>query len=345
MIELTRGDILQDQAEALVNTVNCVGVMGRGIALQFKKRFPANFKAYKKACDAGEVQPGRMNVHFTGLLTGPKYVINFPTKRHWRAKSRMKDIEAGLTALVSEVERLGIRSIAIPPLGCGLGGLHWPNVRRRIAAAFAALPEVQVTLYEPAGAPAAREQVAAKKAPRMTPGRAVLVGLMDRYLAGLMEPWVTLLELHKLMYFAQEAGEPLRLKFRKAHYGPYAENLRHVLSAVEGHMVTGYADGGDAPTKELELVPGTLEKAKTLLATKPDTVARFERVSQVVEGFESPYGLELLASVHWLVAHEGLREEGDVTQALHTWNQRKQRFSPRQVGIALGALQEHGWVN
>ena len=122
MIEYKRGDILAEDAEALVNTVNTVGVMGGGIALQFKKAFPANFKAYAATCKRGDVQPGRMFVFETGQLTNPRYIINFPTKRHWRGKSRMEDIDAGLEALVKEVRDRGIRSIAIPPLGSGLGG-------------------------------------------------------------------------------------------------------------------------------------------------------------------------------------------------------------------------------
>lgn len=142
-------------AEALVNTVNCVGYMGKGVALQFKKAFPGNFAAYQKACRAQQVQPGRMFVFETGSMLNPRYIINFPTKRHWRGKSRYADIEAGLCALVSEVRNLAIRSIALPPLGCGLGGLDWKRVRPMIEAAFAGAPDVRVMLFAPAGAPEA----------------------------------------------------------------------------------------------------------------------------------------------------------------------------------------------
>src|SRR5213594_4867327 len=127
MIEYKTGDILAEHAEALVNTVNCVGFMGRGIALQFKKAWPENFKAYAAACRRHEVQPGRMFVFETGLLTNPRFIINFPTKRHWRGKSRIEDIESGLGALVKEIRSRGIRSVALPPLGSGLGGLNWAD--------------------------------------------------------------------------------------------------------------------------------------------------------------------------------------------------------------------------
>jgi len=151
MVEITRGNLLTADAEALVNTVNCVGYMGKGIALQFKKAFPENFTAYQKACRAGLVQPGKMFTFETGSMLRPRYIINFPTKRHWRGKSRYEDIEAGLRTLVSDVKRLRIRSIAVPPLGCGLGGLDWKKVRPMIEAAFAEVPDVRVMLFEPGG--------------------------------------------------------------------------------------------------------------------------------------------------------------------------------------------------
>ncbi|MCA9222845.1 MAG: macro domain-containing protein, partial [Planctomycetales bacterium] len=209
MIEITRGDILTAEAEALVNTVNCVGVMGRGIAAQFKKKFEENFKAYKKVCDAGKLRPGIMFVFDSETLLNPRYVINFPTKDHWRAKSKMEDIESGLEALVDEVRKRRIKSIAIPPLGCGLGGLNWSEVRPKIEMAFAVLDDVQVYLYEPAGAPSAEKMVKSETKPELTIPRAAVVGLMRRYLAGVMDPFITLLELHKLMYFLVEVGEPI----------------------------------------------------------------------------------------------------------------------------------------
>ena len=341
MIEFKTGDILQADVEALVNTVNCVGIMGRGIALQFKNDFPENFRAYEAACARNEVQPGRMFVFETRTMTNPKFIINFPTKRHWRGKSRMEDIDSGLKALVAEIRGRGIRSIAIPPLGSGLGGLDWSEVRPRIVEALCDLDDLDVIIFEPNSAPVATKS---RDVPDMTPGRAALVALVQRYLGGLMDPFVTLLEVHKLMYFMQEAGEPLRLKYAKAAYGPYAENLRHVLRAVEGHLVTGYADGGDSPDKQIELVPGAVKDAEAFLADKGETVARFDRVADLVEGFETPFGLELLATVHWVVKNEHAATADEATVQVHAWNDRKKRFSPRQIGIAFDTLSAKGWI-
>lgn len=343
MIEFRTGNILQADAEALVNTVNCVGVMGRGIALQFKKVFPANFKAYKSACDGEEVQSGRMFVFETGYVTNPKYIINFPTKRHWRGKSRIEDIEVGLEALAAEIRTRGIRSIAVPPLGSGLGGLYWPDVRRRIEGALGDLENVRLIVFEPrpAGEPA---PVKSRAVPRMTAGRAALVVLMHRYLGGLMDPFVTLLEVHKLLYFMQEAGQPLRLRFSKGYYGPYAENLRHVLSAVEGHLISGYAEGGDRPDKPLKLVPGSVTDAEAFLRHDTETRSRFDRVADLVEGFETPFGLELLATIHWVTIHEGASNVREAAQLTAAWSDRKGGFTLRQIDLAFKRLVNKVWI-
>ena len=179
----------------------------------------------------------------------------------------------------------------------------------------------------------------------MTSGRAALVELMQRYLSGLLDPFVTLLEVHKLMYFMQEAGEPLRLDYIKHHYGPYAKNLRHVLNAIEGHLIAGYADGGDAPDKPLSLVPGAVAEAKSFLDQHEISRARFERVTRLVEGFESPYGLELLATVHWVIHREGATQSDSVKRQIYQWNDRKRQFTQRQLVIAEERLRSQGWLS
>lgn len=343
MIRFERGDILAADTEALVNTVNCVGVMGRGIALQFKNRYPANFKAYAAACKLGEVQPGKMFVFDRREITWPRYIINFPTKRHWRGKSRIEDIVAGLESLVQEVESRGIRSIAIPPLGSGLGGLDWRRVRPLIEQAMSSLEDVEVVVYEPGGSGDTASH-RSTDVPAMTEGRAALVVLMARYLAGLLDPSISLLEVHKLMYFLQLAGQPLRLRFVKGPYGPYAENLRHVLRQVEGHLVTGYASGGDSPSKQLAIVPGAVTDAQRFLEDHREASDRFSRVARLVDGYESPFGLELLATVLWVVEEGRTTDLQEVERAIHAWGARKLAFRRSQIELALERLQAEGWL-
>ena len=344
MIEQKIGDLFQEDVEALVNSVNCVGVMGRGIALQFKNAFPENFKAYASACKRKEVQPGRMFVYDSGKMTNPRYIINFPTKRHWRAKSRIEDIEAGLEALVGEIRQRKIRSIAIPPLGTNLGGLSWRDVEPRIKDALGKIERLDVRLFAPGGGPVDDRPNRSTKALRMTRGRAALICLMDRHVRGLLDPYVTLLEVHKLMYFMQEAEENLRLKFEKGHYGPYAGNLRHVLQRMEGHYISGYLGGGDAPSDELALVPGAVDEAAAFIERYPKTRERLERVSELVEGFESSFGLELLAAVHWVATKGPSRNDKQVITYTYAWNPRKKQFSERQIKLALQTLRDKGWI-
>ena len=181
--------------------------------------------------------------------------------------------------------------------------------------------------------------------PNMTLGQAALVGLIDRYLSGLFDPFITVLEVHKLMYFMQVAGQPLKLKFAKAPCGPYAEDLRHVLHAVEGHFISGYADGGDAPDKVLELVPGAIQDATAVLNQSHTARRRFDRVADLVEGFESSFGLELLSTVHWVLESDTPATRGGLVTRTHAWNERKKRFSPRQIHLAADVLVEKGWVD
>lgn len=349
MIELTRGNLLEAPAEALVNTVNCVGYMGKGIALQFKQAFPANFKHYEAACHAGDMVPGKMMVHDNGGLVNPRYIINFPTKRHWKGKSRIEDVESGLSALVADVQRLGIRSIAVPPLGCGLGGLEWRVVRSMIEQAFAGLPDVQVLLFEPAGAPEAKAMPVRTERPHMTPARALFIRLMDAYSA--LDYSRTLLEVQKLAYFLQEAGEPLRLNYEAGHYGPYAPNLNKVLEVMEGHFIRGYGDS-QKPDAEIELLSGAVDEASMFLADKRDSLARLDQVADLIEGFETPYGMELLATVHWVAHYGGRQGEApavDMDAAIdvvHAWNPRKQNiFKPDHIRAAWMQLAQRGWMH
>lgn len=343
MIEYKQGDILSEDVEAIVNTVNCVGVMGRGLALQYKNKFPENFKVYAKACKQEEVIPGKMFITQTGQLTNPKYIINFPTKRHWKGKSKIEDIDDGLINLIDTIEKYNIKSIAIPPLGSGLGGLDWVIVKNKIESKLDNISDVNIVVYQPLEEKTIIKNISTE-VPKMTEGRAALVELIDRYLKGLLSPCVSLLEVHKLVYFMQEAGEPLRLKFQKAHYGPYAENLRHVLNVVEGHFISGYIDGGDASDKQIKLIVGAVTDASKFLKGKEATNNNFKRVSELVNGFETPFGLELLSTVHWVVKNESANGFDEVVEKIYNWNERKKQFSKKQIQLALDTLIKKNWI-
>lgn len=343
MIEFQRGNLLEAKAAALVNTVNCVGVMGKGIALQFKQAFPENFKQYHKACNAGAVKPGKMFTVATGNLFNPGYIINFPTKRHWKGKSKLEDIQSGLAALVAEVQRLGIQSIAIPPLGCGNGGLDWAVVKPLIIKAFATLPDIEVLIFEPGGAPTTDQMQVQTVRPNMTLGRALVIALFDLY--GIPGYRLGRLEAQKLAYFLQAAGEPLRLAYVKHQYGPYAENLNHVLQHIDGHYIKGYGDR--STTSQMSVLPEGRHEAAAFLAAHQDAHQRLDRVSHLIEGFETPYGMEMLATVHWVAQHN-FQAAVDVDVAIaevQAWSDRKRHlFKPSHLQKTWKRLQDQGWM-
>lgn len=345
MIEITEGNLLKEGAEALVNTVNCVGVMGKGIALQFKMAFPKNFNEYKKVCDSGELFPGRLHIYETGSLVNPKYIINFPTKRHWKGKSDIDIITLGLKTLKKEIKRLNIKSIAIPPLGCGSGGLKWDEIRTLIENLLCDLKDVNIKLYAPIGAPEASTMPVGSKIPNMTLGRALIIKLMEKY--AIPGYQLTLLEIQKLAYFLQESGEDLSLRYVKYSFGPYASNLNHVLQSINGHYINGYGDG--SRSCKIYLLPGASELAAKTLKNRVDSLKRLEKVHELIKGFENPYGMELLATVHWVLKNNkvggGTLSEDDTIKNVFAWNVRKKNiFNSNHIAIARNRIIEENWV-
>ncbi len=320
MIEPGSGNLLASDAEALVNTVNTVGVMGKGIALQFRNAYPENFKAYAAACKRHEVVPGRMFVHETGVLGGSaRFIINFPTKRHWKGKSRLEDIESGLQDLIRVLIEYKIESVAIPPLGCGNGGLDWRVVEPKIRAALAAVPDVRVLLHAPDGAPVNDEMLIATKAPALTGPRAAMIAVLGQYLVP--DYRLTAIEAQKLAYFLQASGFGMKLNYVKHQYGPYADNLNHALQALEGHYLRGYGDRSSQMA--LHLLPGAAERAADHLRTDAAAAAAVGSVAEVVRGYETPYGLELLATTHWAVRDLGTSDVDAVARYVQEWTPRK----------------------
>jgi O-acetyl-ADP-ribose deacetylase (regulator of RNase III) len=342
-VRLKSGDLLKETTDAIVNTVNCVGVMGKGIALQFKQRWPSNFKEYEAASKRKEIKPGRMFIYDLGEWEKPRYIINFPTKAHWRGDSKLEYVEDGLRDLVKQVKRLGIKSISLPPLGCGNGGLDWDEVRESIFAAFKDQPEIDVHLFEPKGAPPAREMVNRTAKPGLTAVRAAIIKIISIYRE--MEYGLTRIELQKLAYFLEKAGRALNLGFVKDNYGPYSDKLRHVVKALDGHYIAGVGDF--AGESEIGVIPGAVAEADEFIKTSGDAdlAMQVERVRNLIQGFETPYGMELLATVHWVATQEpNIHTADDAISAVHGWNARKRAILREDdIRLAWDRLKKEGW--
>lgn len=349
MIIETSGDLLKSDVDAIVNTVNCVGVMGKGIALQVKRRYPAVFDEYARECKLGNVRIGNMLPVPTNELTGPTWVINFPTKTHWRARSRLSYIADGLLDLVRVVKALGLRSIAIPPLGAGNGGLNWADVGPMIREAFAHLDDVKVFLYAPAQG---HREIAPSPRVNMTRTRAIVLSLMDQYAEARAEveplsgDGLSHLEIQKLLYFADCVDPSLKLAYAQGKYGPYSDRARHLLIAMEGNFVSGFGDGADKVLDLRPIAPTEQGRSELLhyLETAADEVTEVvDQVMTIVHGYEEPYGLELLASTHWVVKHERAESAQAAAEAVRNWTERKGRiFTDRHVERALTQLKTAG---
>ncbi|MCZ4337874.1 macro domain-containing protein [Shewanella colwelliana] len=348
MITYQTGNILHDQADAIINTVNTVGVMGKGLALQFKKAFPDNFKVYKKACDDQSLVTGQVLTVPLNSISAPFHVINFPTKAHWKGKSKLEYIDQGLESLKSEVNRLELKSVAIPALGSGLGGLPWQQVEQLIQQSLADMPDVEWRVYPPQSAPKAEAMPNKTARPRMTIGRAAVLGLIDRYVSTGFGYRLSLLEVQKLVYFLTAVGEPLnKVVFQKHHYGPYADVLRHVLDKMEGHFITGYADGLNKPETPIELKDDAAQEALNYLEKHSLTKQRFDKVAELIKGYESQNGMELLSTVHWIATQESNAEtitSEELVKGVHSWSSRKAQMKPAHILAAWNRLSEQGWL-
>ncbi|WP_257293610.1 macro domain-containing protein [Endozoicomonas sp. YOMI1] len=350
MITYTTGNLLDSQAEALVNTVNTVGVMGKGIALMFSERFKPNLAAYKKACKTGEVRTGKMFTTETGELMGPRWIINFPTKQNWRHPSQMKWIIDGLQDLKRVIIERQIHSIAIPPLGAGNGGLNWADVKRQIQLALADLTDVEIIIYEPTE----RYQNVAKPqgVKSLTPARALVAELIRRYWVLGME--CSLIEAQKLAWILNRVIDhmglenPLGLHFNARNYGPYADELRHLLNHLDGSYL--HCDRRINDSRPFDVI--TFDESKRQAVTaylKSEAkvwLPALEKTTELIDGFESPFGMELLSTVDWLVFKEGIVPEPDAIlnamgqwPAGERWALRKTKlFDGRTIDIALKQL-------
>ena len=350
MITFTLGNLLEARVEVLVNTVNTVGVMGKGIALMFKERFAENFRLYAAACKAGKVQTGRMFVTPVHELDGPRWIVNFPTKQHWRSPSRLEWIVDGLQDLRRFLLEHQIHSIAIPPLGAGNGGLEWTAVREQIELALGDIA-TEVLVFEPTR----QYQNVAKRngVEKLTTARAMIAELVRRYWIMGME--CSLLEIQKLAWFLERAIErhnpgnnPLNLQFTAHKYGPYANRLDHLLNNLDGSYLHCNKRISDAdPFEVIWFDDERKDFLQTYLKTETKAYARaLESTTNLIDGFESPFGMELLATVDWLLTREGVAPDVPaLREGLRHWRggpdaaERKMRlFDDRTLTIALDRL-------
>jgi O-acetyl-ADP-ribose deacetylase (regulator of RNase III) len=353
MMQFVQGNLLEAEVDALVNTVNTVGVMGKGIALMFKEAFPANFRFYEAACQRGDVRIGHMLVTEDSAFEGPKLIINFPTKKHWRQSSKLEWIREGLQDLRRVIRERHIRSIALPPLGAGNGGLDWKDVRSEVERILGDLEDVHILVYEPT----AKYQNVAKRTgtEKLTPARVLIAEMIRRY-------WVlgiecTNLEVQKLGWFLERAinslgiDDPLDLQFRADKYGPYSDRLRHLLDNLDGtylHCDKRMSDAGSTDTIWFD----ESRRKYVNLFLQQDTSEPLNRVldstAQRIDGFESPLGMELLATVDWLIQREHRRPDlADIRAGLREWPagsvaaERKLRlFNDRLLELAIDRLRD-----
>ena len=340
MLTYKTGNLLAARTEALVNTVNTVGVMGKGIALQFKEKFPENYRAYIAACKRDEVQIGKMFVTEVNRMDGLRYIINFPTKKHWRFPSRIEYIRAGLLDLQKVITEKNIQSIALPPLGCGNGGLDWSEVKPLIQNLLGDLP-VAITVFEPS------EEVKAilatennKKTSHLTPARAMMLSLLYHYRN--LGEYASEFAAEKLTYFLQRMGETqLKLDFQKHYYGPYSGKVRHVLFARNGAYLTGLSQKDAKPFQALPLRVDRKTEVLDYLEknTGVQERERLEAVQSLIDGFQSPAGLELLATLDYLINEHKSFDLTVLSAELKKWSSRKNKmFTEYQINVAMQRL-------
>jgi len=345
MIKYTTGDMLSAETEALVNTVNTVGVMGKGIALQFKDQYPNNFAAYHAACKAKQVEVGKMFVFEEQPMIGDKkIIINFPTKKDWKHKSKIEYVESGLKDLAKVIEERRIKSIAMPPLGCGNGGLDWGGVKVLIEKYLSGLTDVDIIVYEPNAA--VREILIKQDGNRdvkLTDARAMLMYAMYYY-ESLGEP-VSLFVANKLAYFYQRLGEPefRRLRFDARRYGPYSQGVSHLVHSLNGTYIRGTEQMTNKAFDPIELRYDKLSEISGYVRKMTDDKQRrIKNLIKLISGFESTLALEVLASVDYIRKEKRSISKEDTITAVQNWSERKRDlFKPEYIRIAYDRLEDY----
>jgi len=342
MIQYRIGNLLESEAEALVNTVNTVGLMGKGIALQFKNVFPNNYRLYYNACKNRDVKIGQLFVtEDESLLTGKKIIVNFPTKTHWRFSSEYQYIEDGLTELVKVIKEKKINSIAIPPLGSGNGGLDWNKVKQILEKQLADV-DCEIHIYEPS---VAIQEVLKKERVKLTPARAMLLSVLYELVRN--GEFVSEFSSEKIAYFLQRFGakEVFRLEFKPNFYGPYSGKVKHVLYYLNGSYIMGYSSKDKKPFEELGIIPDAEIEVHEFLEKQENALHKstVEKTKQFLKGFYSPFGLELLSTIDFIIKEKNVKTQEQIIAELDKWSNRKKTLftNPKFVQIAIDNLKTH----
>jgi O-acetyl-ADP-ribose deacetylase (regulator of RNase III)/uncharacterized protein YwgA len=358
-VTFKQGDMFGTRADAIVNTVNCVGVMGKGVALEFKRRWPENYEEYRELCQRKALRPGKVFVHRNSDMLDREnwdFLINFPTKDHWKQKSKIEYVDKGLDDFLVKVRNLGIRSVVLPPLGCGNGGLDWTDVKALIMRKLSSVDDVEFFIFEPAEktSVATPEKAKARTTKNdksngslkmeMTFERAVLIkafGDLSGYFGGNL----TRIVMQKIVYFLQAMGVDYKITFAKNEFGPYSDELRRAFVAMETlNMIHGFS----SDSRNTTVLPEAYKMADDFLQGEDrDRAAEvISRSSLLIEGYESPYGMELLASVHFLADQENISDVCEIQHALSGWSAQKgEKFTSEMVGIAYDRLREDNMVH
>lgn len=323
-----------------MNTVNTVGVMGKGIALQFKNQFPENTKQYERACKAGSLEIGKLLVvRDYSLATGEKIIVNFPTKKDWRKPSEYEYIEAGLKDLVRIIKEWKIKSIAIPPLGAGNGGLDWSRVKALLHAHLASA-DADIFIYEPN---ALIQEAMKKERVKLTPARAMLLAVLyDLVRNG---EFVSEFAAEKISYFLQRFGakDEFKLEFKQHFYGPYSGKVRHVLYYLNGSYISGYSDKDKKPFEELGIVQDGEEEVQKFLKEHAKLIETVNKTKQFLTGFYSSFGLELLSTVDFIMHQHHITSIDAIKERIDSWSDRKKTIfnDMRFLEIAVERVQKY----
>ncbi|MDR7369714.1 macro domain-containing protein [Flavobacterium aquidurense] len=342
MIQYKNDNLLESEAEALVNTVNTVGIMGKGIALQFKNQYPNNYKLYKQACKLNEVKVGKMFVtEESSLLGGKKIIINFPTKTDWRKPSEYEYIELGLRDLVEIIKEKKIKSVAIPPLGAGNGGLDWNRVKNLMEQYLKDIDST-IFIYQPNSTVL---EVLKKERVKLTPARAMLLSvLFDLVKNG---EFVSEFTSEKIAYFLQRFGakEEFKLEFQPNFYGPYSGKVKHVLYYLNGSYISGYSSKDKKPFDELEIMLDAEKDVNEYLENNDNKKYNdiVKNTKAFLSGFYADFGLELLSTIDFIMMDKNTKSINEIVSYLEKWSDRKKTMftNPKFITIAMQNIEKH----